>query len=196
MNKRHSALLTRTSSRDRNRGVVLIIALFVLLAITLMAVASMEMLGLNERMAGNFKDRQIAFQAGEAALRDAELVIRSDTDGPFSPLRPGEFSSTCTGGLCASNLGTNIFSSLSEADWAGPKTSAYGSQTGNRVLSGVASQPRYLIEYQGTTQPIEPGKPCVAVYSLSTRATGANSNTRVVLHSIFRMRVGECYAAI
>lgn len=189
-------LRQRTRARSRSQGVVLIISLFVLLAITLMATVSMESLGLGERMAGNFKDRQLAFQTAETALRDAESAIRSDTDGPFNPLRPGDFSATCNGALCASPLGTSLTSSFSETDWSGTKTWAFGRQTGAVSLAAVASQPRYAIEYQGTTQPIEPGKPCVAVFLVTTQAAGGNTTTRVTLQSMFRLRAGECYAAI
>lgn len=186
----------RKSAPVREQGVVLIISLFILLAITLLAVGFMETLGLDERMAGNFKDRQLAFQAGEAALRDAEQLILSNTTGPFNPLRPGDFSANCANALCASSVGSPRFTSFTEADWTGTKTRTYGSQSGASALAAVASQPRYVIEYQDTVQPIEPGKPCVAIFSVATRASGGSENTRVTLQSTVRLRAGECYAAI
>jgi type IV pilus assembly protein PilX len=185
------------AKRQKEQGVVLIISLFVLLAITLLAVSGMQTLGSNERMAGNFKDRQIAFQAGEAALRDAEQHIRSDTDGPFNPLRPLNFSENCANGLCSSQIGSPTFPTFTAAQWTSSQTFAYGSQTSKPALTGLAATPTYVIEYQGTTQPIDSsGKPCVAIYSLATRATGGLASTTVFLHSTYRFRSGACYGAI
>jgi type IV pilus assembly protein PilX len=186
------------SLRQRSQGVVLIIALFVLVAITLLSVASMESLGLGERMAGNFKDRQLAFQAAEATLRDAESAISTNTVGPFIPFRAVEFTEACANKLCKAVLGsTSIASTFTTAQWASnTQTWAMGSQTGASSISTVASTPTYLIEFLVTAQPINLGQPCVAVFRLTTRATGANPSTNVVLESLFRLRAGECYDSI
>lgn len=45
-------------------------------------------------------------------------------------------------------------------------------------------------------QPIEPGKPCVALFLITARAQGASSTTNVMLQSVYRVRIGECYAAV
>lgn len=54
------------------RGTVLIIALVFLLLMTLVGIAAMQGTTLQERMAGNHRDRNLAFQAAEAALREGE----------------------------------------------------------------------------------------------------------------------------
>ncbi len=187
-----------TGQRQRARGVVLIISLFVLLAISLMAGVSMQSLGQNERMAGNFKDRQIAFQAAEATLRDAQSAISSNAGAAFTPLYAKNFSSACTGGLCFSPLGTSLTNTFTPTDWTGSKTWALGGQTGASNLQGLSSQPRYTIEYQGTSDSstLERGKPCVAFFLITAKARGGTANTEVVLQSIYRHRVGECYESV
>jgi type IV pilus assembly protein PilX len=177
------------------RGAALVAVMLLLVITMLMAVSSVRTANLEERMAGHTRDRQVAFQMAEAALRDAEQVIADDTDGPFRPLRPGQFTAECTGGLCRSAPGAPLWTALSDTDWASTKTWAYGAATGATALAG-ASGPRYAIEYQGTAQPIEPGKPCIALFLLTARARGASETTDVVLQSVYRHRVGECYAAI
>ena len=47
----------------------MVIALVMLLVLTLLATASARMTLLEERMTGNTQDRNVAFQAAEAALR-------------------------------------------------------------------------------------------------------------------------------
>lgn len=59
-------------------GSALIISLILLLVMTILGITAMQSTTLQERMAGNMKDRHAAFQAAEAALREAEAVIASD----------------------------------------------------------------------------------------------------------------------
>ncbi|MFA7387768.1 MAG: PilX N-terminal domain-containing pilus assembly protein [Thiohalobacteraceae bacterium] len=54
------------------RGATLIIALIFLLLMTLIGVTSMQSTTLQERMAGNTRDRNLALQAAEAGLREGE----------------------------------------------------------------------------------------------------------------------------
>ncbi|MBT8102529.1 MAG: hypothetical protein KJO95_06130 [Gammaproteobacteria bacterium] len=71
--------ITRTTrnwkAQHRQRGVVLIISLIMLLVVTLLAVSSMQGTVLEEKMAGNSKDRNLAFQTTESAVREAENYI-------------------------------------------------------------------------------------------------------------------------
>jgi type IV pilus assembly protein PilX len=181
---------------QRESGVILIVVLVMLLAVMILGVSAFLTTSLGERIAGNSRDRQVAFQAAESALRDAEVMMGEDTDGPFQPLRVNQFSAACTNGYCRSSTAAPIWSGLSEADWVSSKTWAYGAASGAAAIANVASQPRYVIEYQETVQPIEPGKPCIALFLITARAAGIGSTTNVMLQSVFRMRVGECYAAI
>lgn len=64
----------RAGARQQ-RGAVLITALVLLVVLTLLGLASMQNTILEERMAGNYRDRQIAFEAAEAALRAGEQRI-------------------------------------------------------------------------------------------------------------------------
>lgn len=183
--------------RPRPRhGLALIAVMLLLMVAMLMAVASLRTVNLEERIAGQVRDRQVAFQMAEAALRDAEQTVAADIDGPFTPLRPGQFTAACANGLCNSVPGAPAWSTLTEAQWAGARTWAYGAATGRAALAGAAEAPRFVVEYQGTTQPIEPGRPCVAMFLLTARARGATAATEVILQSVYRHRTGECYAAI
>jgi len=61
----------------KQRGAVLVITLMFLLVITVLAITSVQVSTREERMAGNLKDWNIAMQAAESALRDAEFDIYS-----------------------------------------------------------------------------------------------------------------------
>ncbi len=86
-----------TSIRSQS-GVALVVSLLLLLIVTLIGVSGMQTTVLEEKMAGNFKDKNIAFQAAEAALREAEA------DAATLNGHTG-MTSDCSGGLCYN--GTN-----------------------------------------------------------------------------------------
>jgi type IV pilus assembly protein PilX len=68
---------TQSRLKSSQRGAAMVIALIMLLVLTLLATASARMTLLEERMTGNTQDRNVAFQAAEAALRSGELVAQA-----------------------------------------------------------------------------------------------------------------------
>ncbi|WP_312960346.1 pilus assembly PilX family protein [Stutzerimonas nitrititolerans] len=57
------------------RGAVLIVALIMLLLLTIIGLSSMRGTSLQENMAGNMRDSNLALQASEAALRKGEEEV-------------------------------------------------------------------------------------------------------------------------
>lgn len=184
--------------RPAERGSALIIGLLLLLIMTIIGLSMMSSTVMEERMAGNTRERSLAFQAAEAALRDAEQQISSNTTGPYSPLQVAQFSTTCASGRCRSAPDSPKWSAMTDANWSSSQTAAYGSATGAAALAGVTTQPRYLIEYQGTQSlnPIQPGKSCDALLLITARGVGQNSNTVVFLQTVYRHHAGQCYDSI
>lgn len=58
--------------RVRQRGFILFIVLIFIVILTMLGISSMQNATLQERMSSNLRDRNIALQAAELALRDAE----------------------------------------------------------------------------------------------------------------------------
>lgn len=114
------------------RGSALIVSLLILIVMTLIGITGMGSSSLQERMAGNSRDAALAFQAAEAALRDAEVWF-DETAGASKAFgsSPGLYA-----------LGTNP--DLGSGDtWASARLHA-------REIEGVAEQPRYIIEELGS----------------------------------------------
>ncbi len=63
--------------RDES-GAALIVALIMLLLITIVGVSAMQTTTMEEKMAGNLRDRHVAFQAAEAALREGEAYAEDN----------------------------------------------------------------------------------------------------------------------
>lgn len=95
------------SSANREKGAALITSLIFLTVLTILGMSTLGTALLESRMAGNMRDRNIAFQAAEMGLRDAELFIRNSgrivgnvvvefgDDTQNDPM-----ATTCTYGFC------------------------------------------------------------------------------------------------
>lgn len=118
------------------RGVALVVALILLIVITLVGLASVGGTIMQNKMAANQYDRQVAFQSAEAALRVAQQSILD---------HPNQVARNCRAGgvICLSNPFTDP--NLSSSKVQTVPTSEY--QAGN-VASG---QPQYVIESLGNT---------------------------------------------
>jgi Tfp pilus assembly protein PilX len=71
------------------RGVALIIGLVILAIITLIGIAAFSITTQEERMAGNSRDRMLAFEAAEAALRGCENFIKNNGGIAIFNVTPG-----------------------------------------------------------------------------------------------------------
>ncbi len=66
----------------RQQGAVLIVSLIILLIMTLIGLSSMQNTTLEEKMAGNYRDKNLSFQAAEMTLREGEGWIADQTKEP------------------------------------------------------------------------------------------------------------------
>lgn len=63
------------TASHRQRGATLLISLILLLIITVLAISSMREVTLEERIVGNLRDQQAAFNGAESALREGEVRL-------------------------------------------------------------------------------------------------------------------------
>ena len=68
--------MRRMTPRNAQRGIVLAVVMILLVVMTLLALASLGGALLEERMGTAQLDRNLSLQAAEAALREAEEVVR------------------------------------------------------------------------------------------------------------------------
>ena len=87
-------------SPRRSRGISLIISMVLMLVASLAAVMSLRGVTLQTRMTAAAHDRNLAFQAAEAALRDAEATAAAATEANFPAIG-------CTGVYCATPVLTD-----------------------------------------------------------------------------------------
>jgi type IV pilus assembly protein PilX len=176
----------------RQQGAALITGLIFLVVLTMIGVTAARMSSLEERMSGNLRDRSIAMQAAELALRDAER----DITGAVPVAARGisgitEFVADCgasTGANTDDGLCYNGFAGYVNPIWetaniltAAPSV-VYGTFTNAPAIAGLSAQPRYLIEGMRRTPP---GVSPVFYYRITARAQGINPNTVVWLQETF-----------
>lgn len=178
------------------RGFSLIVVLLMMVALAMLALGSMNSSIVQERMVGNARDRQVALQAAEAAIRDAEVDIEVNLNAAVG------FVVGCASGLCISPSDSSD-NPLSAPLWQSinwDTTRAYGSRTGAPALLGpgnvaLAAQPRYFVENLPVLPPM-PGEsaaigggatpsPRARAYRITVRASGIRASTVVMLQSVY-----------
>ena len=131
----------------RQRGVALLTALIFLVVLTLLGIGVYSTTTSEEKMARNFRDKEIALQAAEAAINEAKILIT----GSF--LSGGTQRYPLSDTSCYSSTSVVGFScdpTLNAATldlFSGSVTGAPLNQIGSDspAITGVVSQPRYLV---------------------------------------------------
>ncbi|MEX0605218.1 MAG: PilX N-terminal domain-containing pilus assembly protein [Marinobacter sp.] len=118
-------------------GAALLTSLLILLVLSLLAVASMQSVSLQERMVAAVRDGQIAREAAEYAAREAELRLENET------VTLGDFGVKT--GLYNKATAPDIYAATT---WSNGSGSASIAATGFPT-SELSVSPRYLIEHVG-----------------------------------------------
>lgn len=122
-----------SSGRIRNeRGAALAVALILLAVLTLIALASLRGVVMEERMAAGQRDRSLEFQAAEAGLRAAEDAIRNDASSMVGQ--------DCVG---VSAVGCGL---PNDAGVVSGCESCWEDATGAAVSDLAVGQPQFLIQ--------------------------------------------------
>ena len=181
------------SPPSHQSGAALITGLIFLVVLTMIGITAARMSTLEERMSGNMRDRSIAMQSAERALRDAEQDISGPAAGSTrNPAISGisDFVAACTAGLCyngangnANGVDWNVTPVWTLVSMTAAPSIAYGVNTPAADIAGLSAQPRYIIE---GIRRMPPGGGEVFYYRITVRAQGVNPNTVVWLQEVFR----------
>lgn len=169
------------ASLKKQNGAVLIVGLIMMFVMTLISVASISSSVLQTQMSTNYRDRQVAFQAAEAALRRGERLTATHTS-------KADYSTTCADGLCLSDLQANP--PIPNAYyWLDPTIWSTGGKHITFPVTGTATDAKIIIEHMGhkisdfnvgvqvTTDPM--------IFRVTAIGYGRTVNSRVMLQSTF-----------
>lgn len=141
------------SSAPQQRGVALLTALIFLVVLTLLGIGVFTTTTSEEKMARNFRDKEIALQGAEAAMNEAKMLISGSYNSAAAPTTPPKpFSSeTCTSGTpptgyaCFDVIDVKTLD-LFSGSITGAPVGQYGASLSPTIVGLFSSsQPRYLI---------------------------------------------------
>ena len=144
--------------RSTQTGVTMIVLLVMLAIITLLTVSSLRSTTMEERMAGNFRDRDKAFQAAEAAVQACLSGVKLGTYGG-PKLTP----------VVAAASATQPAHWDVAANWTGANSTSVPI-TGAKL----AQDPRCMVEVLGTES-----------FRVTGRAVGASQDSVVMLQATY-----------
>lgn len=184
--------IKRTMPRHQ-KGALLIVALIMVLLMTIVGMAAIRGTGLQESMAGNVRERNIAFQAAESALRSGEAVV-----SPKNKVLP---PSDCLAGMCPDQnaVPANSVSNWDKLKWSSIAVAAAFDVKDTNITP--PPPPRYVIEEIFVSPVALAAKEGSAIdvggiqttgaptpYRISARGIGIATEADVVVQSIFARR--------
>ena len=193
----------------RNSGVTLIVVLLILVVVSILGVSGIQISMMGERGTRNDRDQQVAWQAAEAALVDAEFDIeglpassttKRNTIFKSKETEIAKFIQDC--GTSGQSVGLCALNASGKPAWltvdfttsgAGAPTVQFGTFTGRDFPSGSkgiqpALPPRYVIEpipdpRNSRTQQQQNRR---YVYRVTAMGFGPNAETQAVVQMIYR----------
>lgn len=159
----------------RQIGAVLVISLLILLVLTILGMSAMGTAGLEEKMAGNARAKDLSFQAAESALRAGEA--RFETGGTWFTTPPD------IGGTGADRIWGWDTTGITAAN---PQTASWWSANAIALTGNFGDpnpNPRYVIEEYMSHSPDLKNRSIV--FSFRITARGAVGNTATVLQSVY-----------
>lgn len=170
--------------RSKQQGFVLVVGLIMMLMLTIIGLTAIRGSGMQELMAGNIKDRNLAFQAAEASLREAEALVDNNI------AKCGSFT-----GADGCYLDRNVIKPVinwSDAEWAAGSAEAV-------IVLSVAKKPRYIIEQITSVAVVsgasggcsefgceEAGVNNMTTYRITSIGYGGSEGAQVMLQSTYR----------
>jgi len=177
---------------NSSKGSVLVISLLILLVLTILGVTALDTTVMEERMSANTRQRNLAQQAAETALKDAEQWLSNAAGNVVIQSHLSKFAGTDE--LYNSTVSTNslTWDVMDATNWDTSNSHAITSLS-SYPSTAVPGAPRYVIEYIGRVgdPPLNFTDPDLRDYAFRVIAIGwgTDQTTKVVLSSTFNKRL-------
>jgi type IV pilus assembly protein PilX len=190
-------LITRIQGvRTAQRGIVLVSSLLLLLVVTIVALSMFRSFGIQEKIAGNMREKQRALQAAVTAQQFAEVWLSNNAGGtPSGPCSTLMNGNSGQGQICSNQLPIVLPGFTTNLPWqinganVGVTFTPTGMQIGsttataNTILNPTyASAPTFYISDLGASAD---GNTPGEVYQIDAVGYGGNSNTVAVVESTY-----------
>jgi len=177
--------------KKEQTGTALIICLMLLTISTIVALNAVSSTVLEEKMAGNIRNKHVSFQAAEAAVRAGELVAQglpnnpavfNGTNGLYPRTVPGDVAGSA--GASATFPVWNTINDMQWRDVNGLPASVAGQQTPTFIIENFALtdlDDDCGLSGEGSTDDCD-----VPIYRITARGTGLNTNQPTIIQTTFR----------
>jgi type IV pilus assembly protein PilX len=178
------------NTRSKQRGMVLISSLLLLMIVTIFAISMFRSFGIEEKIAGNTRDKERARAAAMTALQYAEWWITNGNWANVGNCVPALLNANANQGLiCQTGSGlNNMVASVTTVPWmdGGEIGTVYtppGMNTTNAAnLDYYYRAPRFYISYLGQ---YNVRTSCGYMYQIDAWGNGTSPNTVAVVESTF-----------
>ena len=178
------------NNKQKQEGIVLFMSLVMLLLLTMLGVSSIQTTSLQQRMARNANDANLAFQAAEVALRDGEDLLEdlnslNDFGDPLDNLVANEANGYYYEAAPGDDPNWKDL-----GDWE-----SGGYRTSETQITG-AEQPKYIVEHVQTIiadadslnldnigEDIGAGR--TEVFRVTARGYGASADAQVMIQGTY-----------
>jgi type IV pilus assembly protein PilX len=190
--------LSRHPAAARERGMVLIASLLLLLVVTLLAVAMFRSMGLDAKIAGNVREKQRALHAAESAQQYAEWWLTTNGNSTQSPVGCNAVLSAnlgqgqiCNSTLQALNVNPAIVPWQISGSPVGVTYIPTGMNATGVTAAGLSAANTYAtspVFYIGIMGPAADGQGIV--YQIDAVGYGGTQNTVAIVESTYEVGSG------
>jgi type IV pilus assembly protein PilX len=178
MNK--NAAFALAASRRKQGGMSLLMVLILLIVMSILGVAVLRSSAMQERMSANLRDRSLAFQGAEVALRYAQDAVLNKSGATWDKTFPKVGDACTSDGVCPGGSAA-AWKSLPSGTWDATR---------------LAAAPEYWIEflgvgpgYKGSCDTVPVSVDCQSPMYRITARSRATGRADVTLQSTISSRI-------
>ena len=173
---------------QRQRGMVLVTALLMLVVVTLLAVSMFRSFGLDEKIAGNVREKQRALSAAETAEEYAEWWLANGKEGaPVACSSSTAATTSDVGQVCTTVTGLTAPATLpwpTRIDYIYAPTTAFAMNTTTSGPSFLSQKPAYYVTFLGSTA-------TSAMYQIDAVGYGGSADTTAVVEATYAISLSN-----
>ncbi|KRG73364.1 pilus assembly protein [Stenotrophomonas chelatiphaga] len=173
----HRIHIPRTALPSRQRGAVLYVALIMLILLSLLGIAGMQVANMQERMASNYRAVNAAFQRSEDAVRLTENQVEA--------LANRDATAGATGSLTSASIEIQCDNGYDPSVWTSQRAQSERQVVKVRQIETCIQGEAAL----GMGRPVEAATPVyqITAYATDTATSGDPSRSAVAIDTVFKL---------
>ncbi|HKT32142.1 MAG TPA: pilus assembly protein [Gammaproteobacteria bacterium] len=181
-----AANIAAPTRRNLQQGVVLVVSLILLLVLTILGIAAIQSTSLEERMAGNQRAHQLAFEAAEAALRQGEQALNGMASlPPFDGSVLGYYPTPVDGSGNTLTAGVD-WQNWNWAQKSIPYTGTLGIGSNTGATASYYIEPFKYVATAGQSLDVSAPIPGQQLYAITARGVSPDGKSVVILQSTYK----------